>query len=301
MGDEGLLAGEYEAHRTPRLAREQGRDELDVERFGAAAEAAADVGLDDADARGVHLQRAREHEVNVVRHLGRGVDGHALPHRIVLGQGRMHLHLVLAHLGAEIALLAHELGLGEAGRGTAELEKHVALDVVRAMGMDVDRSLGQGRLGAVVGGELAHAQADEAERLLGHRLVDRGYGGDRLAAIAHALAREGILALRYRQHAEGLVAIGPGDDGDDPREPGGCVDVELEDLRVAVRAAEDAPRKRPRRRDVGRVFGAARDLVGPVDHRHIAADRVRGCDLVHAASPRARSVAACWIASMIFT
>ena len=42
MGDEGLLAVDHDAHGAAGLARQQRGDQLDVERLGAAAEAAAD-------------------------------------------------------------------------------------------------------------------------------------------------------------------------------------------------------------------------------------------------------------------
>src|SRR5947208_15960971 len=50
MGDEGLLAIDHEAHRTPDLAGEQRCNQFDIERLGGAAKAAADMRLDHADA-----------------------------------------------------------------------------------------------------------------------------------------------------------------------------------------------------------------------------------------------------------
>src|SRR5262249_44934401 len=59
VGDEGLLAVDHHAHATLGLARQQRSDQLDVEAFGAAAEAAADMRLDHADARHVHVENLR--------------------------------------------------------------------------------------------------------------------------------------------------------------------------------------------------------------------------------------------------
>ena len=56
-----------------------------------------------------------------------------------------------------------------------------------------------------------------------------------------------------------------------------------------------------RSENVGGVFGAAGDFLGPVDHRHIAADVVRRDHFVHGATPCAFSAAAYFTASMIFT
>ena len=129
MGDEGLLAVDHHAHGAAGLARQQRGDQLDVERLGAAAEAAADMRLDHADARHVHVEDLRQHQVHVVGHLRGGVHGHAVAHGVVVGDRGVHLHLVLADLGAVVGALAHQIGLGEALRDVAELEQHVALEI----------------------------------------------------------------------------------------------------------------------------------------------------------------------------
>src|SRR6185295_9135214 len=54
MGDEGLFAIDHEPHAALGLAGEQRRDQLDIERLGAAAEAAADVRFHHTDLRHVH-------------------------------------------------------------------------------------------------------------------------------------------------------------------------------------------------------------------------------------------------------
>src|SRR5438067_2230323 len=51
MRDERFLAVDHQAHAAVGLAREQGRDQLDIKRFRAAAEAAADMRFDHTDAR----------------------------------------------------------------------------------------------------------------------------------------------------------------------------------------------------------------------------------------------------------
>jgi hypothetical protein len=85
MGDEGLLAVDHHAHAAAGAAREQRGDQLDVERFGAAAEAAADMRLDHADLRHVHVEDLRQHQVDVIGHLRAGMHGHALAHGVVFG------------------------------------------------------------------------------------------------------------------------------------------------------------------------------------------------------------------------
>ena len=173
MGDEGLFAGGHQAHAAAGLAREQRRDQLDVERLGAAAEAAADMRLDHPDARHLHVEDLGEHQVHVVGHLGAGVDRHAVALGVVVGERGVHLHLVLADLGAIVGALAHEVGLREAFRGVAELEQDVALDVAGLLLMQRDGAGRERRLGGVVGGQLPHLELDEPHGRKRGGVVDR--------------------------------------------------------------------------------------------------------------------------------
>ena len=301
MGDEGLLAVDHHAHAAAGAAREQRGDQLDVERFRAATEAAADVRLDHADARHVHVEDLRQHQMHVIGHLRAGVDGHALALGVVARERGVHLHLVLADLGAIVGTLAHEVGALEALLHAAELEQHVALDVVRPLRVVVAGALRHRRLRGVVRGQFAHLELDEAERALGGGVVDGGDRRDRLAAIAHLVARQRVLAARDRQDAEGLVAIGAGDDGLHARQPQRRGDIDVDNLGVRIRTAEDASRQQARRDQVGGVFRPPRHLVGPIDHRHVGADIVRRHDLVHGETPPACSSAAYFTASTILT
>ncbi len=165
MGDEGLLARRHQAHGAVSLARQQRRDQFDVQRLGAAAEAAADMRLDHADARHVHAEDLRQREVDVVGHLRGGMHGHAFAHRVVFGDGRVHFHLVLADLGAVIAALAHQIGLREALLDGAQLEQHVALDIAGLLVVQRDRAGRQRGLGRVVGRQFAHLELDAADAL----------------------------------------------------------------------------------------------------------------------------------------
>ena len=301
MGDEGLLAVDHHAHAAAGLAREQRRDQLDVEAFGAAAEAAADMRLDHADARHVHVECLRQHQVDVIGNLGAGMHRHAVAHGVVFGDRGVHLHLVLADLGAIVGALAHEVGVAQALLHAAELEQHVALDIAGLVRMDIARAVRHRRFGGVVGGQFTHLELDQADGSLGGGVVDRRDRRHRLAAIAHLVARHGMFAARDRQHAERLVAVGAGDDRLHARQLQRLGDIDRDDLGVRIGAAVDAPGQHARRDQIGGVFRPARDLLGPVDHRHIAADVVRRHDLVHGATPDALRSAAYFTASMIFT
>jgi len=81
--------------------------------------------------------------MDVVRHLGAGVHGHALALGVVIRDRGVHLHLVLADLGAVIGAFAHQIGLGKPLLDAAELEQHVALDIAGLVRMNRDCPLCQ--------------------------------------------------------------------------------------------------------------------------------------------------------------
>ena len=265
----------------PTLRAKQRGDQLDIERLGAAAKTAADMGLDHADARHVHGEDLRQHQVHVVRHLRRGMHGDAVAHHVVVGDRGVHLHLVLAHFGAVVGAFADQVGRRKSRRDIAELEQHVALEILRLAVVNGD-GVRRHRFGRrVIGRQLAHFQLDAPQRFLRRRIVDRRNGGDRLAAIAHPIARQRMLAARDRQHAKSLVAIGAGDDGFHARQLCRLRNIHLEDFGVRIGAAENSSRQHPRRNEIGGVLGAAGHFFRAVDHRHVVADVMRRHDLVH--------------------
>ncbi len=155
--------------------------------------------------------------MHVVGHLRAGMHRQPVAHGVVVGNSRVHLHLVLAHLSAVVRRLAHQVGRGEPLGHVAQLEQHVALDVAGLLLVQLHGVRRQRVLRAEVGGQLAHLHPDEADGLVGRDLVDGRHRRHRLALVAHLVARQRILVARDRQHAEGLVAIGAGDDGQHAR------------------------------------------------------------------------------------
>jgi hypothetical protein len=153
----------------------------------------------------------------------------------------------------------------------------------------------------VKGGKFAHRQPDSAQRFLRGRVVNGGDGCNRLAAIAHAVARQHMFGAGDRQHAETLVAIGTGHDRLDAGQLRSLGNVDLEDFGVRIRTAENPAGKHSGHDEVGGVFGAPGNLFRAVDHRHVTADVMRGRNLVHGVNPAAHSDAACFTASMILT
>ncbi len=222
MGDEGLLARGHQPHTAACTPREQCGNELHVERLGTAAEAAAHVRLDHADARHVHVENLRQHEVHVIGNLSAGVHGHAIALGVVVGGRRVHFHLVLTHLGAAIGRFADKIGVAKTLLHAAQLEQHIALDVAGPVRVDVDGLLRQRRRRRVVGRQFPHSKLDERNRFPRGGIVHRGDGCDRLAAIAHLV----------RQNAESLVAVGAGDDRLDAWQARRHRHVHIEDLGV---------------------------------------------------------------------
>ena len=160
MGDEGLLAVDHDAHAAADLARQQRGDQLDIERLGAAAKTAADMGFHHANARHVHGEDLRQHQVHVVRHLRRGMHGDAVAHHVVIGDRGVHLHLVLAYLGAVVGAFADQVRRRKGRCDVAELEQHVALEILRFAVVNGD-GVGRHRFGSrVIGRQLAHLQLD---------------------------------------------------------------------------------------------------------------------------------------------
>jgi hypothetical protein len=142
--------------------------------------------------------------------------------------------------------------------------------------------VGRHRFGRrVIGRQLADLQLDAPQRFFCRRIVDRSDGGDRLAAVTHAIARQRMLAAGDRQHAKSLVAVGAGDDGFHARQLCRLRHIDFENLGVRIRAAKNPPRQHPRRNKIGGVFGPSGDFFGTVDHRHVVADVMSRHDLVH--------------------
>jgi len=229
------------------------------------------------------------------------MHGHAVAQRVVFGDGRVHLHLVLANFGAVVAAFAHQVGLREALLGAAQLEQHVALDIAGLLLVQCDRAGRLRGLRRVVGRQFAYLELDAAQRFARAGVVDRGDRRHRLAAITHALARQWIFAARDRQHAERLVAVGAGDDGAHAGNFKRLGYIDFDDLAVRIGAAIDAPRQHSGLQNVGGIFGAAGYFLRAVDHRHVAADIVRRDHFVHGDTPCALRAAAYCTASMIFT
>ena len=297
VGDEILLARQLHHHLALGGAGEQRGDELEIERLHARAETAADERLDDPDLRLVHGEAARQHQMQVVRHLGDALHGEAAGEQIVFGERRMQLDLRVVDLRAVDIDLAHEIGFGEATRHVAERVVHLPFEIARLGVVDEDCARRKRGFRRVVGRQLPHLELDQIERALGGVRVDRRHRRNRLAAVAHLVARERIFVHRDRQHAIGVRAVRAGDDGDDAVKRARLRHVEPENLAMADRTAEDAADKRVGMVEIGRVARLAGDLLDAVDERNAPPQSLElRRNVVH----RAASAAVC-TDSTIFT
>jgi hypothetical protein len=272
VGDEVLFARRHQTDPRRRGARQQRADDLDVEGLGAAAEAAADVRLHHADARAVQPEAARQHQVHVVGHLRRAVHGKPFADRVVLGERGVGLHLHLAHFRAGVALLTHQVGALEGRIHLAQLVAHLPLDVAGALVVQIHCVGGAGRVDVEVGRDRAHPHPYQPEGGVRSSVVHRRHRRHRLAAIAHPVARQRILAHGDRQDTEGRVAVRAGDHRQHPGQRASRLDIDVEDLRVRVGAAVDAAHQRLGLQEIGGVASGSGDLLRAVDHRHVGAD-----------------------------
>jgi len=304
---EDLLARQRDLHRAVRDSGELGRDELVRAGIALAAEAAADRDGNDADPARRHLEHLGERAMEVVRVLRRGGEGELAP--VPGGQHGVLLERHVRRAFVEEEVLAHVVGLREAGVHVAEVEPGHAIDLwPLALAVD-ERPVGGERLGdRHHRRQLLVLDLDQRQRALGGLVVDRGYGGDRLAHVAHLLQRQRVLVL-----ADGEDAVGDGqmlasEDGVDARQLDGLADVEAPDVRVRLGAPQQLADQHARQPqvvgvpmppshlrvgvDLGQRLADDRELLGGEQRL-----RARCLDDGHRRSPSAASSTA----SRIFT
>ncbi len=210
MGQEALLAREFHQHLALRCARQQRRYDLEIENLDARTETAADEWLNEPDVRLVHLQAARQHEVQVVGDLRHALHGQAAGQRVEVRERGMQFHLRMIDFGAVDRRLAHQIGRCEACGDIAKDVVYRALDVAWLVVVQ-ERGVRCARvLGCVVGRQRAHLEFYQFERACRGSRVDRRNRRYGLADVAHFVACQRIFIHGDRQHAIGVRAIGAG-------------------------------------------------------------------------------------------
>jgi hypothetical protein len=99
----------------------------------------------------------------------------------------------------------------------------------------------------------------------GRGFVDGGDGGDRVADVAHLVARQREFVLRDRDHAVGHVAFVAGDHGAHAGQGQRLADIDFEQFGVGVGAAQELADQGAVGRQVGGVARGAGDLLDAVD------------------------------------
>ena len=288
MSQEVLLAGEPHQHLAGRGTREQRGDDFKVEHLDAGAEAAADEWFDHANARRIHFQAARQHQVQVITDLGDALRGEAPANRIVIDKAGMRLDLRVIELGATDRFLAHQIGRCETCRNVAELVVHLAFDVAGLVGVQQHRVGTARSRRRVVSGQLPHFEFDQVQRARRDGVVSRRHSRDRLSAIAHPLTRQRMLVHGHGQYPVGVGTVCAGHHGDDPVERARLGNIETKDLAVAHWTSKNAADQGVGMFEICRVMRAPGDLLNAVDERQAAASGiivpVRGHDAMSAAA-----------------
>ena len=238
------------------------------------AEAAAHLGRDDANLILGEAQCRGQPRAERVRRLVRRPYGDAAAGEVGRGEDGPALDRHAREALAHHPLLHHAMRLRKGSVGVARLDGLGMLDVLRGVLEELGRAVGHG-------GGRVH---DRGQRLPvdGHRggAVGRSLGGgtddggDRLAGMAHAVHREGIvlppdLALRVAaalggdardgQRRDVRHEIAPGHDGDHAGQRARRGGVDAANVRVGVGAAHEGDVQEAGQRDVRDVLRCACD------------------------------------------
>jgi hypothetical protein len=163
-------------------------------------------------------------------------------------------------------------------RDIAELVMDVAFEVAGLVIVQKHRIRRARGYGCIISGQFLHFEFDELERALGGLLINRRHRSDRLAAIAHATARQRIFVHGDRQHAVSVRTVIAGDDRRHAGKRARLGNVQPNDFSVADRAAQNAPDQSVGMVEIGGIAGAPGDLFHAIDQRNAAARELAGCD-----------------------
>ena len=215
------------AHRAPGRAREQrGVDGQHGRVLLLAAEAAAGLGLDDADLRDRERERAGEGGMDVVRALQRARDGDAAV-RGRDGDHRLGLDVDVLLGPHPVLALDHQVGLAEPGvevapgdlvAGERLLGSEEVQDGRQRLGAQVDRGAGRAR-----------------RRRVGRR--DQGHG---LGVVPDLVGDEGRLVVVHQVDDVLAGDVGSRDDHD-PRPVEGRVAVDAQEARAGLGRPDGQP------------------------------------------------------------
>ena len=219
-------------------------------------------------------RRLCQRQVQVVGHLGHRVHRQLPALRVPLRDAGIQLDLPVRDLGTVVAALHHQVGGGEAGVDVAELLLDQALEVAGLVVVQPHGVVGTRRIGLEIGRQAFDLDLHRTQRGLGGVNVVGGHREQRLAAVAHAVARQRPFVLRDRDHAVGGAEVLAGDHRAHAGHRPSARGVDVHDAPVGDLAAADAPDQGVGEGQVGGVARATADLLDTVDQGPTLADRV---------------------------
>ena len=267
------------AHRMIEFERERGEDDLFRIEPRLRAEAAADIGRDDADAAQLDAENFADRDAHRVRRLGRGVDHDLVEPVVAIGEDAAAFH-------RRAGLPVHAVFAGHGDRRPrarrlrcrrprSSAPEQVVAEATRARGAGLpprSRARIHHRVERLV------VDRDGGGEVLGFGAGRRDAGGDRLADIAHLVGRErrpgrraGARRLRHDPDRLDARQIGGGE-YPAPCAPGGTAIERMS--RMRVRAAQEHDLLGTAQRDVGDKLAAAAQVAIVLLAQHRRADAV---------------------------
>ena len=269
-----VLPRQLQLDRTPRLPREERRDEIGVLTLILVPEPTAHVLADHPHLLGRQVEIPRHVGAAVRDTLGRRPQGElvALPAR----HRRAGLHLRVAVVLGNVRLLDHDVRRGKTGGDAAALiglGQRLAVAPAREVPprLDLDRP----------GLERFFRIEDEVERLvvdlnrldgrLGHVAVDGRHGGDRIPDETNRVVEQVARVLLIAGPPDG-VAVLAGQHRVDARHRSGPPGIDPRDAGMGVRAPENPCVCHLRQLDVAGIARRAGDPLDRIDPRATLAD-----------------------------
>ena len=189
VGDEGLLPAALQLYQAPAHLGAEPRAQGLVQRVLLVAEAAADIGLDDADLAPGDAQGLAHHPADDVGDLGGGDHHH--PARLHVGKAAVVLNVAVLDGGGVVpALHADQARLLPGGLIVALADVGVGQDVVREFLMDLGRAVLHGLLYVQHERQLLILHLQRPDRLGGGHLVLGHHRGHLVAVVADVAVQQ---------------------------------------------------------------------------------------------------------------
>ena len=201
VGDKGVLARNVDLHEAAAELHGKPCGQRFIQRILLVAEAAADVGLDDADAAPGNVQRLSDGAAHDVRDLRRGNDDDLAC--FLIGVDDVIFNMAVLHGGGVVPLVhADEPRLLDGFGIVADADVAVMQNIMRKFLMKLRLAVLHGLLHVQNEGKLLVFHADLARGLRCGDLILRDHGRDIVAVIAHMAVQQAAVSdvLMRRLH-----------------------------------------------------------------------------------------------------